>query len=308
MTPRARILLPALIAFAVPVVIASAQQKADPNFKASVSDPAYKTSHPRVLFDEAHHNFHTAGGRYKPFAELITSDGCKVEPGTKPFSQETLKQADVLIIANALGHERMGSAKAARPAFTPQECEAVENWVREGGALLLITDHYPTGSAADILGRKFGVDMSRGVTEEYTFTKEGGLGDHPILEGRSESERVRRVGTFTGQSLKGPPGSTALLSLPDDAKEQVPDPKDPHENEPLTRSAKGRCQALALRHGKGRVVILGEAAMMTAQLGPDGRPFGMNIPGIDNRQFALNILHWLTGLLDADPPARKPSK
>jgi hypothetical protein len=41
------------------------------------------------------------------------------------------------------------------------------------------------------------------------------------------------------------------------------------------------------------VVILGEAAMLTAQVA-DGVAFGMNIPGNDNRQFALNIMHWLS--------------
>jgi hypothetical protein len=50
--------------------------------------------------------------------------------------------------------------------------------------------------------------------------------------------------------------------------------------------------------GKGRVVVLGEAAMLSAQLtGPGGMKFGMNHPGIDNRQLALNIVHWLSGLL-----------
>jgi len=44
-------------------------QVADPNFKATVDNPAYKKG-PKVLFDEAHNNFHTTGGRYKPFADL----------------------------------------------------------------------------------------------------------------------------------------------------------------------------------------------------------------------------------------------
>jgi hypothetical protein len=45
-------------------------------------------------------------------------------------------------------------------------------------------------------------------------------------------------------------------------------------------------------------VVLGEAAMMSAQLaGPQKMKFGMNRPGIDNRQLALNIMHWLSGLL-----------
>ena len=62
----------------------------------------------------------------------------------------------------------------------------------------------------------------------------------------------------------------------------------------------GRAQAIAMKFGKGRVVMLGEAAMLSAQVGSGGKEsskFGMNVPGIDNRQLALNIMHWLSGLL-----------
>jgi hypothetical protein len=63
-------------------------------------------------------------------------------------------------------------------------------------------------------------------------------------------------------------------------------------------SAAGRAQGIAFRLGKGRVVALGDAAMLSAQLtGSDDQPFGMNIPDIDNRQLTLNIMHWLSGLL-----------
>ena len=62
-------------------------------------------------------------------------------------------------------------------------------------------------------------------------------------------------------------------------------------------SAAGRAQGIAFKFGKGRVVVLGEAAMMSAQLaGPEKRRMGMNMPGSDNRQLALNIMHWLSGL------------
>jgi len=60
--------------------------------------------------------------------------------------------------------------------------------------------------------------------------------------------------------------------------------------------ARGRAQGVALQFGSGRVVVLGEAAMLTAQIGGDGHPFGMNVPGNDDRQLALNILHWLSRL------------
>src|SRR5205814_8458804 len=80
-----------------------AQQVADPNFDAKVAHPAYAKNGPKVLFDEAHNNFHTASGRYKPFADLITNDGYQVTPNKQKFSPQTLKGFDLLIISNALG-------------------------------------------------------------------------------------------------------------------------------------------------------------------------------------------------------------
>jgi hypothetical protein len=63
-------------------------------------------------------------------------------------------------------------------------------------------------------------------------------------------------------------------------------------------SAAGRAQGIAMKFGKGRVIVMGEAGMLSAQLtGNPGVPFGMNRPGIDNRQLALNIMHWLSGVL-----------
>jgi len=70
------ILTIAVLLMVVPLI--RSQQQADPTFDAGVAHPAYTTSHPKVLFDEAHFNFHTSTGRYKPFASLITNDGYQV--------------------------------------------------------------------------------------------------------------------------------------------------------------------------------------------------------------------------------------
>ncbi len=114
--------------------------------------------------------------------------------------------------------------------------------------------------------------------------------------GREESERINRVITFGGQSLKGPEGSTALLALSDTAEDRLP--AEGNKQVP----AKGRAQGVALSFGKGRVVMLGEASQLSAQrAGPQRRAMGMNAPGCDNRQWTLNILHWLSGLLDPPP-------
>lgn len=287
-----------------------AQQMRDPDFDPKVEKPSFREKHPRVLFDEAHHNFHTASGRYKGFADLITNDGCRVTPNKAMFTKESLRGYDVLVIANPQGADT--DPKAAEPAFTDAECETVRDWVHAGGSLLLITDHAPIGAAAENLGKRFGVHMSTAYTvDEKNYEKTGNpgwlifsrenklLGDHSILKGRGADETVRRVTTFMGQSLKGPDGSVAFLRLADSAEDRHP-PRGANGEKRV--SAAGRAQGLALKAGKGRVVVLGEAAVLSAQLvkmpGKEPLRVGMTFPGSDNRQLALNIMHWLAGLLD----------
>jgi hypothetical protein len=67
---------------------------------------------------------------------------------------------------------------------------------------------------------------------------------------------------------------------------------------PITR----RPQELAMPFGEGRVVMLGEAATSSAQIAtlPNQAPFpfGMNMQGTHDKQFALNVLHWLSGSIE----------
>jgi len=274
-------------------------QRTDPNFDTSIAHPAYTTKHPTVLFDEAHNNFHTASGRYKVFADLITNDGVRVTPNSDSLTPELLGKYDVFITANA-----PAKSQTAPSAFTAAECDAVENWVKNGGALLLITDHEPYGSGSEELGKRFGVNMSLMVSSDpKNETKDGALlfsreknqlCDHPIMNGRDPSERINRILTFTGQSLQGPPDSVQLLKFSDTATDSG------FGKDRKKVSAAGRAQGIAFKFGRGRVVVMGEAGDLSAQIygsDPVGK-MGMNVPGCDNRQFALNIIHWLTGLID----------
>lgn len=283
-------------------------QMADPDFNARVDKPAYRKRGPKVLFDEAHNNFHTATGRYKPFADLITNDGYQITSNQQIFTREVLQGCRILVISNALGTARMNDPNAGNPAFTDAESDTVREWVRGGGSLLLIADHAPMGAANQVLAKRFDVDMSKRFTVDpensdkesqnpsfIIYTRESGrLVDHPITRGRNASERVNKVIAFTGQSLKGPSASIAFMKLADTAMDAMPG----QNNKPV--SAAGRAQGIAMKFGKGRVIVLGEAGMLSAQVvgtGPQQMKFGMNRPGIDNRQLALNIMHWLSGKL-----------
>ncbi|MBI2427822.1 MAG: DUF4350 domain-containing protein [Ignavibacteriales bacterium] len=296
-------------------------QKADPDFSPAVQRPSVTKGEVKILFDEAHNNIHTTDGTYRPFVELLENDGYRIDKNKDPFSGESLQGYYILVISNPKGKERKYD-----PAFTEEECSAVEEWVRSGGNLLLIADHHPIGSAAEILGKRFGVSMSKGFTNDsvyfdsssfthsqvngksqLVFSRANGLLlDHPITLGRDSTERIERIITFTGQSLSGPEGSAGFLKLSSTATDVIPDsiweePDMIFFTNTFTRfadpvSAAGRYQGIALEFGKGRVVVMGEAAMLTAQVAGEEK-FGMQVTGIDNKQLALNIVHWLSRLL-----------
>jgi hypothetical protein len=293
------------------------QQVVDSEFKATVDRPAYKANGPTVAIDEAHSNFHTAAGQYRPFANLLTADGYRVVASTQKFAPGVLDGISVLVVANANAQNFTDSV------FTETECDVVRDWVRAGGSLLLIADHAPFGTSAANLGARFGISMGKGwvfeptpssVTTQLTFSRENGLlGVHPILQGRDSPEEIRTIKTFTGQSIGGPVDATLLLKLPSTAREAaLTDDLDAEARARSTGAAVGsrskavgeRAQGIAMTFGRGRIAVFGEAAMFSAQVVtlPDGDrqvvfKAGMNAPGNDNRQLALNVLHWLTGLL-----------
>ena len=283
----------------------------DPSFDTRVASPAFRGEGPLVLFDEGHRNVHEADGAYGPFADLLRNDGCRVRVHRGALSPDALRGVSLLVVAGARGPNDANDASA----FADPETTAVERWVLGGGALLLVTDHWPFGPAAESLAARFGVGMGKGLVEDparsdpergashLVFSVEDGLlADHPITRGRHESERVRRVLTFTGQSVSGPPSAAALLRFSESAVEWQPSaPRvtreggdvrvDMEYGAPLP--AKGRAQAVALGAGRGRVVVLGDAGMLRAQREKGGVRVGMNAPGCDDRQLALNVVRWL---------------
>jgi len=250
---------------------------------------------PRVLLDEAHHNVHTVDGSYQQFAKLLTANGFGVSPNKQPFSAEVLRECDVLIIANARAAGRSAPMEErAGPAFSSAEIEVLAEWVKAGGALLLVTDHWPIGPANSALAHRLGVKMSGGWTDDpeqttdraghLLFTrKKGSLGDHAILSGRNDGEEVSEVRSFMGQSLVGPPGSVPLLRLSPTAVDLLPPEK-------RRVGAGGKSQAIAFEFGRGRVVVTGEAAMFRVQ--PDDRGGKPAFEG--NRRFAINVVRWLS--------------
>lgn len=308
MKTRLTRLTAALAALCLLCPAAFAQQVADPDFKPSIARPAYKEGRgPLVLVDEAHNNFHTASGRYQPFAELLRRDGYRVEPNAAPFTKESLKKAGVLVISNAIGARNLNNwTLPTDSAFTDEEVAAVREWVRGGGSLLLIADHMPMGGAAEKLGAAFGVKWNNGfalvkdVQGPLVFRREdGSLKEHAVTRGGGAGERVESVATFTGSAFQVGAGAEPVLVFGKGVVSLMPQTAWQFTKETPEVSVEGWSQGAVLRFGKGRVALFGEAAMFTAQLaGPQRLRVGMNSPDAPhNAQLLLNVLHWLTGKL-----------
>ena len=284
---------------------------------ASPQPPPTPSGTVRVLIDEGHNNFHTSKGGYAAFARLLRQNGFDVTPLTTRNTSHSLVGAGVLISASALlesretlvqkareaGEQFEWSTSASRPAHSTEEISTIQAWVRGGGSLLLVLDHAPHGGAGRPLAAAFGVDVRNAFTADsafqtptpavpnaghFSFTRRGGLiGDHPVFTG------VDDVRTYTGSSLQAPSGAAILLRLPSTAVDRIWNAG----TKQIDRiPAAGRAQGVALEYGRGRVIVLGEAGMLTTNPGNNADFCGTRAiaqSDIGNRRFALNIVRWL---------------
>lgn len=308
--------------FLVAVVSCSdSDQQPDPDFiPKNIKSSFSELNSPVVLIDEAHNNFLTTNGRYKAFSQVLLSDGYTVKPGKEKFTLEYLKQADILVIANALDKNRRDWTPPFGDAFDNGEVEAVKKWVSQGGSLFLVADHTPFPKAIEKLSAAFGIEFSNGHVSDAMFRlSDNTLMEHVITKGTTESqidkyilpimqeitkgtsysERINQVKTFGGSAFQIPKGAQPLLILGKGAISLVPlIPFQVNADTPRV-SMNGWYQGAVLEVGKGRVAVFSEGMTFSSQLiVSTGKKYGLVSDGAEqNEQFLLNVMHWLSGLI-----------
>lgn len=289
----------------VPSQAPSEHYVGDINFHPRAKDPAYKTEHPKICFDDAHNNLAVHKGFYNSVLELLESDGYEIVRPKAPFTIQLLRGCKVLFTSASLGFEDMSNRKrASRSSFTDAEIHEIVTWVYAGGSLLVMTDHKPMSNAASRLLGQFKIKGSLAHVEDSErplapFTDPGVmkfegevLGDHAILKGRGTDEQIKTVNWFYGQALQGPKATQAILKLGKGAKIGGKD------DQSVLSTKDYPFGALALNFKKGKVVVFGDATVFTSKLDLQlNQKTGINFAGSDNIQLALNVFHWLSGLL-----------
>jgi hypothetical protein len=275
-------------------------QQPDPDFiPKNTKNSFLKVKSPVVFIDEAHDNLHKINGRFKPFSQVLMSDGYTVKPSKENFTFEYLKQADVLVIVNALDKTRRDYNPPFGDAFDIEEVEAVKQWVSQGGSLFLVADHTPFPKVIEKLARAFGFEFSNGHVDNAIFRIDNkSLIDHEITKNTSNSEHIVQVKTFGGSAFQIPKNAEPLLVLGKGAISLMPDIAFQVNADTPRISMDGWYQGAVLEVGKGRVAVFSEAMMFTSQLYiPTGKKMGLVSDGAEqNEQFLLNVMHWLSKL------------
>lgn len=306
-----------------------AQQAPDTLFTHLPVDPGWSAGKgPVVAIDRGHHNYHTRDGGFQPFAMLAERDGFVVRDHDGLFTDSSLAEVDVLVIANALGEDNVGRWVApADPAFTTEEIATVRAYVEAGGSLLLIADHMPFGGAAEDMARTFGALFTNGFTtppgggrmQQDVFIRDGGgpvdgrlNASHPLLD-RAPSLRIEpddagnetgaiivdgavdSVRAFTGQGFLISGALETVLAFPADTEVLLPDTAWVFDASTPRFSDEAWVQGATREFGAGRVALFGEAAMFTAQrVGPESWRVGFTHPRAHhNARFVLAVLRWL---------------
>jgi hypothetical protein len=279
----------------------------DSNFNSEISKPTYKKGKgPKILLDGAHHNFFIQWDFIKPFSELAKADGYQPFVDSLKFSADYLARFDIVMIITALPFDFTTKNEVTNEkTFSDEELNSLYNWVRNGGSLLVFSEHAPFDQAINPLLNRFGITSSIGTTIDtinydknigrtgwIKFSNENGLlnSKHPIIKGRKESERIHQLLTFGGSALSGE-GFTNILTLSISSKNVM-------HSTGVGPIGNGNSQGLAGKIGKGKVVALGDSNGFTAMVFEQDNGLkqaaGMNLNDYDWKQFVLNTLHWLS--------------
>ena len=273
----------------------------DVSINLEVEDPSFEINDgPLIMFDSTHKNFFIQSHLIKPLVDLLLNDGYRVSFLDKKFSKLTLNQAKVLVIITALPFDFATENSAAdKNTFSENELNELQNWVKDGGSLLVFSEHAPFDQAINPLLRKFEIESSVGTTiDTVNYESKYGPGmikfennnlnaSHPIVSGKY---KVEKLVSFGGSALLGSKYEN-ILKL-DKSSLNV------KHSSGIGPEGKGNSQGLAGIYGSGKIAAFGDSNGFTAMIfnmqDGDKMYAGMNTEGYDWKNFVLNTFSWLT--------------
>lgn len=272
-------------------------ERPDKKYSYTIANPVYPAKNgPAIYIDEAHHNAHTLNTGYKPFADVLQNDGYNLFAFNESFTKAALENVDILVIINALNIKNIKNPSLPTySAFSPEEIVVIKNWVENGGSLFLVADHMPYPGAASELAYQFGFILTNSFAmrskynAKLTFTKK----DKTLVCYEPITNGIDSIVSYFGSAFQAPKEAHNLLLLPKDFTIYLTEKPWRFPKRIRVIPAENYSQAAVAEYGKGKLAIVGEGAMFTAQYMTFNKS-GINSPKAPyNVKFLLNIIHWL---------------
>jgi hypothetical protein len=246
---------------------------------------------PRVLFDEAHSESwtvrrevaeaispaHPDDNSYAKAAELLRHLGHTVTAHTSgPLDAEALARQDVLVIAHPSGERWERTTGQGSPVFSAAELDAVEAYVAGGGGLVVLAEEEQDkygNNLRELLGR-FGVGVEHATVRDPGNAHRGVA--TWVLAARDTADGLLagvRTACFYRTGVLSPPAEGTVLFRTS-----------------ATADPAGAPLAVAVRHGRGRVVVFADSDLF----GDD------SIDDYDHRRLWGNVITWAARVPDGD--------
>ncbi len=299
----------------VVLLLNSCQGYAVPTYSEPADTSINDIVRPVIVFAEGHNNF---GDNRDSFGaemeQFLASEGFDLKRHMGAITREALTGVSILHTDNALAPENQDNWTLPTPsAFTPEEISIINDWVHDGGSLLMVIEHMPFGGSYEDLAKAFNVETSNGFavdkrllngySEEtiddagwFVFRQDNGaLGDHPILTGRQPHERIEFVAADVGSAFRLPERAVSLMTFGSNAISLEPSVSWRFDSTTPRRSISGWSQGGVMKVGKGRLAVLGDNFLIIppSQLKSEKEV----VFGRYNPQFTVNVYRWLSGQL-----------
>lgn len=279
-----------------------AQQIPDTSFVAEFDFPNFiKGEGPTICIDSAHNNFHTAETGFSPFSKVLRLDGYSVRSvnNTLVNDSNALNDCHIFVIANPLHESNINNWRLPNPsAFSENEINRINEWVKLGGRLFLIADHMPFAGAAEKLGKAFGFKFNNGFAslekeqdQPDFFNEDNG---RLVVENLPDSE-INSITTFTGSAFLYPEEAKPILLFKKGDFSLEPEIAWQFSEDTKTTELVGYSQGAIMPYEEGKVAVFGEAAMFTAQI--INTPQGEFKVGLNNKEMAPQNLEFLRSLM-----------
>ncbi|GAA2851347.1 DUF6421 family protein [Streptosporangium fragile] len=266
------------------------------------------TAFPRVLFDEAHSESwtirrdvaetmnpgHPDDSSYARAAETLRRLGHTVTAHTGgPLTPALLGAVDVFVVAHPSAEHWERTTGLGSPVLPVEELDAIEEYVSEGGGLVVLAEYEQDkyGSNLTELLARFGVGVEHTLVQDprnahngvasWVLGVPGDTGAAADTAGQDLLAGARRA-CFYRSGVLTAPGHAAVL----------------FRTSPTATPA-GRPLAVAVRHGRGRVVVVADSDLF----GDD------SIGDYDHATLWGNLVTWVArvpapGAAKGSPEAR----